>query len=62
MDIETVCNYDIMSHSRQSLYCINNSVYLFMHLLVAETCNSQPHETHKYKMYKKKNTLDEKKK
>jgi hypothetical protein len=25
-----------------------------MHLLVAETCNRRPHETRKYKMYKKK--------
>jgi len=59
MDLEVECNCDIMSYSRQSLYCINNSISLFMHLMVAETCNRQLHET--YKVYQKK-TLDEKKK
>jgi len=54
MDMEIECNCDIMSYSRESLYCINNSVSLFVYLLVAETCNRQPHETHKYKMYQKK--------
>jgi len=53
MDLEIECNCDIMSYSRQSLYCINNSISLFMHLMVAETCNRQLHETYKYKMYQK---------
>ena len=60
MDLEIECNCDIMSYSRQSLYCINNSISLFMHLMVAETCNRQLHETYKYKMYQKNTGWEEK--
>jgi hypothetical protein len=60
MDFEIEWNCDIMSYSRQSLYCINNSISLFMHLMVAETCNRQLHETYKYKMYKKNTGWEEK--